>query len=42
MTNAIAPATNVMVVSYLARLDAAVGRLPHAEATDLVRTLRTS
>jgi hypothetical protein len=40
MTNAIAPAKNAMVVAYLARLDAAVGRLPHAEATDLVREIQ--
>ena len=40
MTNAIAPTTNPLVVAYLARLDAAVGRLPHAEASDLVREIQ--
>lgn len=40
MTSAIASPTNPLVVAYLARLDAAVGRLPHAEATDLVREIQ--
>lgn len=39
MTNATLPAVNPLVVKYLARLDAAVGRLPHAEASDLVREI---
>ena len=40
MTNAIAPVTNPKIVAYLARLDAAVGRLPHAEACDIVREIQ--
>ena len=39
MTNAIASATNPNISDYLARLHAAVGRLPHAEACDLVREI---
>ena len=40
MTNATAPATDPRIAVYLARLDAAVGRLPHAEACDLVREIQ--
>ena len=40
MTNATAPATDPRIAVYLARLDAAVGRLPHAEAFDLVREIQ--
>ncbi len=40
MTNAIAPATDPRIAVYLARLNAAVGRLPHAEACDLVREIQ--
>jgi hypothetical protein len=40
MTNATAPATDPRIAVYLARLDAAVGRLPHAEASDLVREIQ--
>lgn len=39
MTNATAPVMNAKVADYLARLNAAVGRLPHAEACDLVREI---
>ena len=40
MTNAVTPATNPKIVDYLARLDAAVGSLPHAEARDVVREIQ--
>jgi hypothetical protein len=40
MTNTITPVTNPRVVNYLARLDAAVGRLPHGEACDLVHEIQ--
>jgi uncharacterized membrane protein len=39
MTNATVPGVNPKVTDYLARLNAAVGRLPHAEACDLVREI---
>ncbi len=39
MASVTMPARNVKVVSYVARLNAAVGRLPHAEACDFVREI---
>lgn len=39
MTNATAPVMNAKVADYLSRLNAAVGRLPHADACDLVREI---
>lgn len=40
MTNTTVAATDPRIAVYLARLDAAVGRLPHAEACDLVREIQ--
>lgn len=39
MMNSTAPVVNPKVADYLARLNASVGRLPHAEACDLVREI---
>lgn len=39
MTSATIPVKNARVSDYLARLNAAVGRLPHAEACDFVREI---
>jgi hypothetical protein len=39
MTNATVPGVNPKVTDYVARLNAAVGRLPYAEACDLVREI---
>lgn len=40
MTSVSVPATHPRVAEYLARLDAAVGSLPHAEACDIVREIQ--
>ncbi len=40
MTSAIAPGAHPKVAAYLARLDAAVGSFPHADACDIVREIQ--
>ncbi len=40
MTNAPAPVIHPKIIDYLARLDAAVGYLPHVEARDIVREIQ--